>query len=342
MHVLTLPVNGEFLSAYPPRLQLTVIIRLKTTLNLPKIEPRPPCPPRIFSKLYSYVDKTLVSASTSRKRARQNERQTGPERETLPERHTPSKDKSFEGFRTNRTPRPGLKYAGMKNVLLPRWVGPAIRTVCKEMDTGNAVPHVFAGVETLLFLLPPQAGEQKLEGKIAALIAAVWFYVTVKMEAAPTDDQAFRQRRKRVFGILKGLKGDEAVNAKVGEGEEAWEGWDVVTVKDVDAWLLEITEKGWLRMEWYGNVEDGGGVSGDVPDEEEDHDEEDEQIKRVQKRKKEWGKNVGRGSMKQDEFDYLSEEKKHAHAVWKEAMLAIIDKQIASGILHHDMDTTEG
>lgn len=229
----------------------------------------------------------------------------------------------------------------MKNVQLPRWVGPAIRALCKEMDTGRAVPHIFAGVESLLFLPPPAEAKPKIEGKIAALIATVWFYVTMKLDGTPIDNRAFKERRRRVFGVLNGLQGDAAICEKVGDKKEGWEGWDIATNTDLTDRLAEITNEGWLDLEWYRNISDGGGASGKVDEEDEDSEEEDEEAKRAQKRKKEWGKNVGRGSMKQDQFDYLSEERLKAHAIWKDTMLAIIEKQIASGILHRDMDTTE-
>ncbi|RAL67016.1 hypothetical protein DID88_007796 [Monilinia fructigena] len=97
--------------------------RLKTTLNLPKIEPRPPVPPRVYKKLYAYIEDSLASA-TPRKRARVEGNDSGnatpsrksslaqrPQKRTpgrndtpikmilpLPQRSTPSKSKSPRQF----------------------------------------------------------------------------------------------------------------------------------------------------------------------------------------------------------------------------------------------------
>lgn len=183
-----------------------------------------------------------------------------------------------------------------------------------------------------------------MEGNIPALVAAVWFYVTTRLEDEPTDTRTFKERRRKVSGILKGLKEDKAVLQKIGDSEESWQDWEVVTTEAVDSWLQEITARGWLQLEWYVNIEDGVGARGLARDDEDEEGEveveQDEEIK-AQKRRKEWGKDIGRGTMKQDQTDYLSDEKRKAYAVWKESMLAIIKEQIAGGILHEDVEMTE-
>ena len=40
--------------------------RLKKRLNLPSITSRPPCPPRVYKKLYNYLASALPDASTPR------------------------------------------------------------------------------------------------------------------------------------------------------------------------------------------------------------------------------------------------------------------------------------
>lgn len=335
--------------SHPPINQhLMLWSRLKTTLNLPKIEPRPPCPPRIYTKLYAYFDKTLTSSSASRRRARQSSSGGGkrvelqPENRNLPERHAPSKEKSFGAFRANRAPKPGLRYGGMsRDAGLPMWVGPAIRVLCRELSARRAAPHVYAGVESVMFLPCPRGGEKTMRGKTPALVAAVLFYVMIKMAGKATDTKEYNEQRKRVLSILLGLRENKEVLGTMKDSEESWQGWEVVNKKDVELWMLELSENGWLGMEWYDNLDDGGGVDGDVElwDEE---DEGDGEIEISRKRKRDWGQDIGRGSMKQPQFDYLSEEKREAWATWKEAMIKRIDKLIANGILHDKMDTDEG
>lgn len=300
-------------------------------------------PPKVYSKLYAYFDKTLVSSSESRKRARQEEHQRGEEKRKVPERYAPSQEKSLDGFRANRTPKRGMRFGGMKkDARLPKWVGPSVRLLCKGLDTGKAVPHVYAGVESVLFMPCPAGEEGRMMGKIPALIAAIWFFVVTRMAGKEAEPAKFNEERKKVLGILKGLKGNEEVTGKVGSNELDWEGCESVLKKDVDAWIEELAKKGWLDLDWYENLEDGMGVAGDIEDVIEEAKEIDEESKRQKKRKKELGQNIGRGTMMQEQFNYLSEEKRRAHAEWQKKMLDIIDKQIANGILHGNMDTAEG
>jgi origin recognition complex subunit 6 len=230
-----------------------------------------------------------------------------------------------------------------KDSKLPKWVGPAIRVVCRELNAGKAVPHVYAGVESVLYMPCPLGEDGRLKGKMPALIAGVFFYVSIRMNGTEATQERFNEERKQVLGILRALKGNEEFAGKIGAEEADWEGWEVVSRKDVDAYIKELSDKGWLKLEWYENLVDGMGAAGEVAELVEEEDlEADEEVEREKKRKREWGQNIGRGTMKQPQFDYLSEEKRRAHAEWQAAMLAIIDKQIAKGILHGDQQMTEG
>jgi origin recognition complex subunit 6 len=331
--------------------------RLKTSLNLPKIEPRPPCPPRVYARLYAYFERELTS--TGRKRGRRSRITSTPMR-PLPERHLPSRERGLEGFKTNRTPRQGLRYGGNKTKeKLPKWVPPAIRVLCAGLDAGRAVPHVIAGVESVLFLPCPGAedadgdqsmreapegegGEGGLKRKIPALIGAVLAFVIVRLTGQQTDAKEYNQRVRTILGLLRGLREDEAIAAKVGEREDAWDGWEPITKKDVDGWLKEISSKGWLRMDWWENMVDGSGASGQAEevDEEDDEDIDEDVRTRGMERERLW--HTRSGTMKQDQVDYLSETQRERYAKWKELMLAKIDSMVEGGILNGGKDTTVG
>src|SRR5205814_6254759 len=38
------------------------------------------------------------------------------------------------------------------------------------------------------------------------------------------------------------------------------EGWEDVEAKDIDEWLMEISRTGWLRLDWFENIEEGSGL----------------------------------------------------------------------------------
>ncbi|KAH8789391.1 origin recognition complex, subunit 6 [Hyaloscypha sp. PMI_1271] len=341
--------------------------RLKTTLNLPPIEPRPPLPPRVYSKLYAYFDRTLTtSAARNRAKARSppskassstlrsspskatssTSRTTASSKQTqpLPQRLTRGKEKSFQSFRKNRTERKGLRYTSNtdKDERIPRWVGPAIRLLCREMETPRAVPHLLAGVESVLCLPCPSdpngENEKGVEGKIPALIAALWFFVVVKMRGKEGQGKENLARKKMVRDVLVRVKEDEGVKDRVGDEENTWEGWEEIVEKDVNAWRKEIVVKGWREMDWFENIEDGCGVDGEIQSETDDGEDDDLSMS------EELGSEVRRratASMIQEKY-IMTPAKKKEYEEWRDMMLAGIDKMIEDGILDDGMDTAEG
>jgi origin recognition complex subunit 6 len=264
----------------------------------------------------------------------------------LPQRLTPRKEKSFEGFRTNRTPKKGLKYVGNKerDERLPRWLAPTVRAMCRGMDAGKAVPHVLAGVESVLCLPCPreqagtEGGKQKMEGKLPALVAAVLFFAMTRLAGEETNGKEYLRQRKLVLDILAGMRDDAVVVGKVGDGEGGWLGWEVVRDTDIDAWLKDLPKRGWLEMDWFQNIVEGSGADGGAVDDDYDMDEgslnPDKSGKEILR--------AGLGTMRQDKFDYLSEAKRNEYAEWKAEILLKIDVLIAGGIMDNEMDTAEG
>jgi origin recognition complex subunit 6 len=262
----------------------------------------------------------------------------------LPQRLTPGKEKSFQSFGKNRTERKGLRYTSNtdKDERVPRWVGPAIRLLCREMETPRAVPHLLAGVESVLCLPCPSdpngENEKGVEGKIPALIAALWFFVVVKMRGKEGQGKENLARKKMVRDVLVRVKEDEGVKDRVGDEERAWEGWEEIVEKDVNAWRKEIVVKGWREMDWFENIEDGCGVDGEIQSETDDGEDDDLSMS------EELGSEVRRratASMIQEKY-IMTPAKKKEYEEWRDMMLAGIDKMIEDGILDDGMDTAEG
>jgi origin recognition complex subunit 6 len=253
-------------------------------------------------------------------------------------------EKGLEGFRS-RVPRRGLRFGGnKKDERLPRWVGPAIRALCAGLDAGRAVQHVIAGVESVLFLPCPgtddvegegEVGEERMEGKMPALIVAVLSFAIVRLTGEETDTKEYNQRVKKSLALLRDLREDEAMVAKVGEGEGDWEGWEAITKKDVGGWLKEISSQGWLRMDWWENIVDGSGASGHIEQVDDDDDIDEDRKAMEEERARLW--RTRSGTMKQDEVDYLSETKRKQYARWKELMLVKIEG-LDGGLAVDDMD----
>ncbi|PBP23236.1 Origin recognition complex subunit 6 (ORC6) [Diplocarpon rosae] len=215
---------------------------------------------------------------------------------------------------------------------VPRWVAPVVRLLCREMQTRRAVPHILAGVESIL-CLPCPAGEREIEGKIPALVAMVWFFVVIRMRGQ--GGQAFEgvKRTERVREVLRVAKDNESVLERVGEDEGAWAGWEVVEQRDVNAWRKEIASKGWKDLDWYRNIGEGEGVDGDedAGDEEMPGASSDEVVLPEKGR-------MRTGTMIQEQFR-VTPAKRLEYEEWKSAMLAKISKMLADG--HEEKDPAE-
>lgn len=217
------------------------------------------------------------------------------------------------------------------------------RLLCRELETPKAVPHILAGVETILCLPTPKDGEKRMEGKLPALVSAIWFFVVVRMRGKENQGKENLDRKKKVREALNGAKDNDIVLAKIGEAVDAWKGWEIVEERDVNAWRKEIVSKEWKEMDWFEGIEEGGGV-GDENEVEEEVEEEDVEEVLVEKiNDEDVGRKKGLGTMMLDKFDYLSEKNRREHAVWEKRIKEKIDELVAEGIMNNDtMDTTEG
>jgi origin recognition complex subunit 6 len=353
MYAPTLPANGSYLPALS--LQVTDdFARLKQKLNLPKIEPRPPCPPRIYKKLYDHLDTVLVAPRPRGRPPKSGSASvTSTPTKPLPHRPQPTKEQSLAPFRTTtpRTQRRGLQYGSSASTQdVAPWIHPTIRALCKELKAPAAAPNILAGVTTVLTQPSPALASNRDEltpdriGKIPALIAAVYFFVCTRLSGKQTTGKAYAQQRKLVLNTLLALKEDAELQEKISKiaknrKEDAWEGWEVIVATDVDDWLLDVSQRGWLKLDWFENIVEGSGLevtngtTTDAPAEDEDMGDEhpDNQD----------GPQGGMGSMMQDQYDYLSERRRAEYRHWKEGIIARIEQLEAEGG-EGAMDTAEG
>jgi ankyrin repeat protein len=151
----------------------------------------------------------------------------------------------------------GLQFADSPKDIAP-WIHPTIWALCKELETPAGAPHILAGVTTILALPSPSLGNggenqrEDKKDKIPALIAAVYFYVRTRLSGCETSGQEYVSQRNGVLSTLSKLK-------KVKEGLEL-EGWENVGTNDIDIWILEISNHGWLKLDWFENIVEGAGL----------------------------------------------------------------------------------
>lgn len=315
--------------------------RLKTSLNLPQIEPRPPVPPRIYNKLYAYLSETLAArpqrtrkpaarfeelpspankARTPAKR-RENPPTTSASKRALPSRQTPTKERALAAFRTPTKSRKSELAHGGRGLEIAAWIHPVIRGLCARLETRGAAPHVLAGVSSVLTLPTPkpEGGDGKKE-KIPGLVAAVYILVHTRLVGRETSGKEYVALRRGVLAAFKALRGDEEVCAKVEAAGGGWEGWEDVTGKDVDGWVMQLSARGWVDLDWFGNIESGAGVERPEAQEEIMEDGEDGEGEEEEDGDEEEAV-MGLGTMIQDRVDYLSVRKREEYRIWKEGIM---------------------
>ncbi|KAK0741846.1 origin recognition complex subunit 6-domain-containing protein [Apiosordaria backusii] len=294
--------------------------RLKITLNLPPIEPRPPIPPRIYKRLYSHLDKILPSGTSTPGRG--TPARGGPDSRVrtpstklreqhaplgtsplasksrpLPGRTTPSKEKSLAEFRdSNADGTPSKRklvttpQSKRKPSPLPSWIRPTLRFLCKELGPASIGPVVASGVESIVAPHGKQTEDEWVMVNLVSLLGALYLFVW------------------------------RGVNVKGDDSEKAWEGWYDVKLKDLDTAALTINRHGWLELDWAKGVEDLVRMNRERElDEEEDAEREARDAEPVQLRRAD--------TMFQERYDFLTDRKRKAYAEWKEGIMKRINAQ---------------
>lgn len=307
--------------------------RLKRSLNLPKIQPKPPIPPRSYRKLYEYFDRTLVISRTKAAIPTPTHPQVPVGRNTPITKSTQNTPSNITSIDTSerRPPRSLGRRRGLlvdnTEKTIPNWIRPLINAICISLESPAAAPHVLAGVTTILtvpspsaLLLrsqkgpkPAHAPEQDKTDKIPALIAAVFVHVCTKLRGETTSGAEYYTGKNPIVRSF-----NKAKKSLVERGFEM-EGWEDFVGIDVDAWLKEIPDKRWVDLDWFSNIELGAGVDGDVRGEGELGTEE----RQVEKRPS--GGTSLRG-MLQNSVDYLSEEKRKEYQVWRSGIMRRIEE----------------
>ena len=237
--------------------------RLKQTLNLPKIQPRPPCPPRVYQKLYKYLDSALPA------RARRNvqaPRARGLDSTPVSSPAKPRTPAKQAHVRPDLTPkRKTPQRLASSSSEAPRWVMPAIRRLCKRMEAPAAPHHIFAGVSSIL---SAQAIASKNKAtanavKTPALIVAVFILATTRLSGAEMPASEYQRQRGQALQTLYELSGEEMAMEDVGN-------------LDVDNCMRQVRDQGWTEMDWFENIPAGAGldvsnVIDEVADNNEDH-----------------------------------------------------------------------
>ncbi|PHH79130.1 hypothetical protein CDD80_5596 [Ophiocordyceps camponoti-rufipedis] len=283
--------------------------RLKTVLDLPPIQPRPPIPPRLYKRLYTHLDNILPNSMRGAAVARMTSRSAAAKGATA----SPSSRAGDTTASTLATPsrslrrkRPGDGDDDALQEFLYPWVAPVVRFLCADAGVGKFAPTVLAGVA----FVQRQEDEHVVWARqhATALVAALYFYVVSRL-----DDLSDEEPVDRKGGIMDQLGRARAQVQTKQPAANFWKGWETLQSEHLDAALAHVKAENWLDSDWFRGIADVVGSKAVAPTD--GHDDE--------------GSGRRADTMLQDKYDFLSPRRRAEYKVWRERMLAKIDAAVA-------------
>ncbi|KAL6719386.1 hypothetical protein ACLMJK_003625 [Lecanora helva] len=295
--------------------------RLKQTLALPKIRPRPPCPPKVYQRLYKYLDGVLSSGTRRIIRAKNVENPSSHSITAQPEPRTPTKATGARrNLRNTKAPDNSIK----DDQSVPTWVMPAIRKLCERTSAPAAPNHIYAGVSSIL-AAQEKSQKHDLEISVPALLIAVFLLVTVRLVGVRTQPDEHARNRSAALRILNDSAAEVVDGMEIGDA-------------DVDRCTNQLRNEKWTQMDWFWNIPVGVGLG--VPNESNDIADDDSSGTDEMEGKELLPVRIGSGSLEQEsqeylraglrtmmrnEVDYINDDRRHDYLKWKESILTQID-----------------
>lgn len=206
-----------------------------------------------------------------------------------------------------------------------------------ESGGPDLAPTVIFGLESIIAPYRRRTDDEWINGHLAALLAAIYWYVSESAQLAPGEDMtadasraSLNARRKPILGALKSAR--EVVRPPTTRGRKTaaateedkavfWDGWaESLRAADISAAVEEVAVRKWLDSDWFRSIDllrDAGegveqvGLSASP----------DDLISTaaaVQIRKAD--------TMLQDRFDYLSEQRRVGYKHWKAGILRRLER----------------
>ena len=222
------------------------MIRLKRALDIPPYTVRPPCPPRIYNKLYKYFHQVL-EVKVSRPRAAKVS--NGDDLVPVSSK-TPSRPTSIEtrGIPKSKDKQQQPQDESNVETHIPEYVTSLVERLCTEVMDATAARLVFAGVNAVLTLSPPcppkdaETPKEPLKDKVAALAIAVCFYVQARIYGGQAAAKDLTARRKAAVDIANNSPDKGSGNQKIKD-------------EDVELWMHELHSRGWLKLPWFTGID---------------------------------------------------------------------------------------
>lgn len=335
-------------SSVPADQALTEVLktphRLKMSLNLPAVNPRPPVPPRAYKKVFAYISSALSNDQpSSRPQSAANTPSRTPSKRKFDalQRTPQSSPTKAQSIQTRRSSRKQPTVQDDEDYL-PEYTMLAIRSVCQRLRMPYAAPHVFTGVSSIVKLQSERASDAQTqaitpsrkkvrrsgatlaesearvveinETTIPALIVCVALMTIAELSAeAPTKEETAVQKELAIMA-LRGVVPDELAD---GYASPLW--------GNITALQAMAPQAGWAGMQWFLNIEPPED-RGDLPPEEADLDGIDWNGAESTAEPSSVDLRVRFGNVKAVAIDWLSEERKAQYAIWRAGIMAEIEK----------------
>ncbi|EME81609.1 uncharacterized protein MYCFIDRAFT_99649, partial [Pseudocercospora fijiensis CIRAD86] len=307
--------------------------RLAKRLELDIDKPKPPVKPNVYKKLYAFLDDVLGTPKTPTR----GNVTPGKNATTL---SSGKRKRAIEEDEAEKTPRQSTSEEQDIDGL-PSSVATLVRTICQSTSTSKAAPHIFVGARAVKAEIesraaPPQTEpesrskrrrktpqsaksaksappppsevpETKPEIKWPALILALHTITCARMRGLPiSNSDVHTMKREALEKVLE--------SHYAGAGKKELE-------TDLGFYILEAEDSGWLEMEWYENIPEGGKEKGGGK--------EGREVEGGggggRRRGNAAGLEYGLGTMFSPEVDWLSEERREEFRAWKEGILKRIE-----------------
>ena len=315
--------------------------RSKLALDLPKITPRPPVPPKVYKKVLGYISSALSATSTPSRGAAKFRNDISNSPLSTPSKTVRPGPPSTP--RTGKSSRVLSDHQGLEEEEVPEWIMPAVRALCKALKWPEAAPHVFAGISSVLKaqkelqteMRTPSRKRKRIygnsaddiararitEGDYTALITVIVFYTISKLDVASEPHDSVQQRRLAIKTLAKY------------DSQQAQQEDDAIA--NIER-LTQEAQNGWLDMEWYRNISknddangnDAAEVSHSVEDELADDSDAvitGRQAKKLMADDGTTSFRGGLGTMFNDSTDWLSEARKADYVAWKSRIISEIN-----------------
>lgn len=219
--------------------------RLKKRLDLDLDRPKPPCPPRVYKKLYTYLDAVLSTPSTTPRTDRKRDALASTPKSnrshgaivTPSNRTRQAVVEASPSMRKTQTPTTGTKGATVAAEVkpvgadgVPDFVMSLVRAMCKATRTPKATPHVVVGAGAVVKELASRVVKRGLDSEPAA-----------KRRRRMGQQQQQHQAQKGKEIALEGLE-DAVATEKWPALTIALHTYTVARMRGIEADVEEMTE----------------------------------------------------------------------------------------------------